>query len=86
MKVRIAPLRAVKAFAGGELAVEDVSTGEMERHAFDSLVVAQYNAADDRLYAPLKERGLDVRMVGDCLAPRTALEAVYEGHAAARAL
>lgn len=85
-RVRIAPLRSVKGFADGELTVEDVSTGELEKHRFDSLVVAQYNAADDRLYAPLRKAGLEVRMIGDCLAPRTALEAVYEGHAAARAL
>ena len=84
--VRIAPLRAVKDFSGGELSVEDVSTGEMEKHPFDSLVVAQYNQADDRLYAPLREAGFEVHLIGDCRAPRTALEAVYEGHAAARAL
>ena len=86
-KVRIAPLRAVKGFAGGELTVEDTSTGELERlPGYDSLVVAQYNAADDRLFAPLRAAGLEVTAIGDCLAPRTALEAVYEGHAAARAL
>jgi 2,4-dienoyl-CoA reductase-like NADH-dependent reductase (Old Yellow Enzyme family) len=87
LKVRIATLRAVKGFAGGELAVEDTSTGEIERlPGFDSLVVAQYNAADDRLLMPLRAAGLEVKAVGDCLTPRTALEAVYEGHAAARAL
>lgn len=86
MKVRIATLRAVKGFANGTLTVEDVSTGELERLAFDSLVAAQYNAADDRLFTPLRAAGLTVKAVGDCLTPRTALEAVYEGHAAARAL
>jgi hypothetical protein len=87
MKVRIATLRAVKGFTGGELTVEDSSTGEIERmKGFDSLVVAQYNTADDWLLAPLRAAGFDVKAVGDCLAPRTALEAVYEGHAAARAL
>lgn len=85
--VRIVPLRAAKGFAGGTLTIEDVSTGELERHdGFDGLIVAQYNRADDALYAPLRAAGLAVRMAGDCLAPRTALEAVYEGHAAARAL
>lgn len=87
MKVRIATLRAVKGFSGGELVVEDTSTGALERlKGFDSLVVAQYNAADDSLFAPLRAAGLQVTAIGDCLAPRTALEAVYEGHAAARAL
>jgi dimethylglycine catabolism A len=87
LKVRIATLRAVKGFAGGELAVEDTSTGEIARlEGFDSLVVAQCNAAEDRLLMPLRAAGLEVKAVGDCLTPRTALEAVYEGHAAARAL
>lgn len=86
-KVRIAPLRAVKGFDGGVLTVEDTSTGELEKlPGFDKLVVAQYNAADDVLYGLLISAGLKVQAVGDCLAPRTALEAVYEGHAAARAI
>ncbi|MGQ0509123.1 MAG: FAD-dependent oxidoreductase [Betaproteobacteria bacterium] len=86
-KVRIAPLRAVKGFAGGVLTVEDISTGELEELAgFDKLVVAQYNTADDFLYGQMISAGLKVQAVGDCLAPRTALEAVYEGHAAARAI
>lgn len=86
-KVRIAPLRAVKGFDGGVLTVEDTSTGELEQlPGFDKLVVAQYNAADDVLYGLLISAGLKVQAVGDCLAPRTALEAVYEGHAAARAI
>jgi len=86
-KVRIAPLRAVKGFVDGVLAVEDTSTGELEKlPGFDQLVVAQYNAADDVLYGLLISAGLRVQAVGDCLAPRTALEAVYEGHAAARAI
>ncbi len=48
--------------------------------------MAQYNAADDVLYGLLISAGLKVQAVGDCLAPRTALETVYEGHAAARAI
>ena len=86
LNVRIATLRSVKSFDGKLLVVEDVSTGELEQHAFDSLVVAQYNLAEDRLLMPLRAAGLQVTAVGDCLAPRTALEAVYEGHVAARAL
>jgi NADPH-dependent 2,4-dienoyl-CoA reductase/sulfur reductase-like enzyme len=86
-KVRIATLRSVKGFADGVLSVEDTSTGGIERlPGFNSLVAAQYNRAEDVLYAPLRAAGLAVKAIGDCLAPRTALEAVYEGHAAARAL
>ena len=33
-----------------------------------------------------QEKGPRWHLAGDCLSPRTALEAVYEGHALARAL
>jgi 2,4-dienoyl-CoA reductase-like NADH-dependent reductase (Old Yellow Enzyme family) len=80
-KVRIAALRRVRGWENGVLAVEDVSTGEVERIAgFDSLIAAQRGVADDGLYAPLKAAGITPRLIGDCLAPRTALEAVFEGH------
>jgi len=59
--------------------VEDVSCGELHRHEVDALVLAQYNMANDSLRAPLQAAGLQVREAGDCLAPRTAMEAVYEG-------
>jgi hypothetical protein len=71
----------VRGWENGVLAVEDVSTGEVERLAgFDSLIAVQRGIADDGLYAPLKAAGITPRLVGDCLAPRTALEAVFEGH------
>ncbi len=80
-RVRIATLRRVQAWQNGVLSVEDVSTGEIEPLAgFDSLIAAQYGAADDTLVAPLKAAGVTPHAIGDCLAPRTALEAVFEGH------
>jgi len=86
-KVRIMPMRVVRGFSERVLTVEDTSTGELERLAdFDALIVAQYNTADDALYGPLRAAGLKTLTLGDCLAPRTALEAVYEGHSAARSL
>ena len=42
--------------------------------------------ANDTLGSVLKVRGLDVRLVGDCRAPRTILSAVHEGHAAGNAV
>jgi len=49
-------------------------------------VAAAGGVAEDRLYREFRGRVSDLRMVGDCVAPRTALEAIYEGHAAGRAL
>jgi 2,4-dienoyl-CoA reductase-like NADH-dependent reductase (Old Yellow Enzyme family)/thioredoxin reductase len=40
----------------------------------------------DALAAPLREAGLDVRLVGDCFAPRYLLMATAEGHAAGNAI
>lgn len=86
-KVRIALLRKVHRWDGALLAVEDVSTGEVEEvPGFTGLVVARHRTARDSLLADLKARGVRVRAIGDCLAPRTALEAVYQGHEAARAI
>jgi dimethylglycine catabolism A len=39
-------------------------------------------APQDRLVAPLREAGIDVRLVGDCRSARGVLEATSEGHAA----
>ncbi|WP_216180596.1 FAD-dependent oxidoreductase [Verticiella alkaliphila] len=77
--VRLAPLRRLQAWDGRVLTVEDVSCGELHRHEADALVLAQYHMANDSLRAPLQAAGLQVREAGDCLAPRTAMEAVYEG-------
>jgi hypothetical protein len=86
-RVRIATLRKVVSFDGAMLEVEDVSCGGMETLAgFDAVVLAQYNAVADELRAPLARAGIPLRLAGDCLAPRTAMEAVYEGHEVARSI
>jgi len=86
-KVRIATLRKVEAFDGKTLTVEDLSTGESELHmGFTGLVAAEHNFADQSLFQQLRALAVPVRQIGDNLAPRTALEAVYHGHLAARDL
>ncbi|MBR0671635.1 oxidoreductase [Neoroseomonas soli] len=86
-KVRLALLRKVHRWDGARLSVEDVSTGEVEDlPGFTGLVVARHRIANDGLLAELKALGVPVKPIGDCLAPRTALEAVYQGHELARAI
>jgi len=86
-KIRVLALRSVKAAEGRTLLLEDLSTGDTERlEGIDAIVAAAGGVAEDRLYHELRGRVPDLRMVGDCVAPRTALEAIYEGHAAGRAL
>lgn len=42
--------------------------------------------ADDALAEPLRRAGVDIRLVGDCMAPRNLLCAIHEGEAAAMAI
>ncbi|CCE01532.1 FAD-dependent oxidoreductase [Bradyrhizobium sp. STM 3809] len=85
-RVRIATLRAVRSYDGQILAVEDLSTGDIERlTGFSALVAVDHNSTDQTLYLSLRRAGLPVLQAGDNNAPRTALEAIYQGHMAARA-
>lgn len=45
----------------------------------DTLVLSLGQKADDRLAGELAAAGIDARIIGDCLVPRSAEEAVYEG-------
>jgi hypothetical protein len=42
--------------------------------------------ANDALAQPLRRAGVDIRLVGDCVAPRNLLCAIHEGEAAALAI
>ena len=86
-RVGLALLRRVVGFRDGVVTAEDLATGELsELPGFDSLVAMQYNEAEDALAEDLRHRGIAPVLVGDCLAPRTALEAVFEAHRAALAI
>jgi hypothetical protein len=69
---RFAAQRVVhaNAFTGEERAIEDVAL----------FAYATPRLADDRLAAPLRAQGLEVRLAGDAFAPRAMLAAVHEGH------
>jgi len=80
-KVEIVVAAVPKRFAAREVAHANAFTGE-ERTIEDValFVYATPRLADDRLAAPLRARGLDVRLAGDAFAPRAMLAAVHEGH------
>jgi hypothetical protein len=66
---------------------EDLSTGLP--HVIprvDTLVAIQPNVVQNLFETLLDGWGLTFVLVGDCLAPRTALKAVFEGHAKARGI
>ncbi len=90
-RVAVGPLRSAVSYRNGVFTVEDLSTGDHETLAVDAVVAAGNPAADElghsmaaRLAAVSPETAVTV--IGDCLAPRSSLEAVYEGHRVGREL
>lgn len=72
------------ALADGVLTWRNVFTGRTRAIANVGLFLfATPRIADDALAQPLREAGLDVRLAGDCVAPRDLLCAIHEGEAAA---
>ncbi|SDW88305.1 hypothetical protein SAMN05444336_102619 [Albimonas donghaensis] len=83
--VRVRPLRRPVRWDGATLTVEDLSSGETEdMTGLSAVIVADHDRAAPGLWPELRARGLPARRIGDANAPRTALEAIYSGHQAAR--
>lgn len=79
-------LRAL-AFDGETVRLRHAFTGtEREMSAFAAVVVAGDAVAQDGLRDGLRQVCPEVVAVGDCVAPRQLMDAVYDGHAAAREL
>jgi hypothetical protein len=68
-------------FAGGTLTYANAFNGEEK--TIDGVTLFTYatpRIANDALAAPLRARGIDVRLIGDAFAPRAILAAVHEGN------
>ena len=77
----------VIALDGAEVVTRNVYTGEEGRVGpVDLLVAWRGNRAVDALRGAIEAAGLELHVVGDCVAPRTADVAMAEGALAARAL
>jgi 2,4-dienoyl-CoA reductase-like NADH-dependent reductase (Old Yellow Enzyme family) len=84
-RIRIRTLRKPRSFAGGRLVLEDTSCGETETlEGIDAVVACGPAVAHYPLEAALAAAGIRAKVIGDALAPRNALEAVFDGHRAAR--
>ena len=46
----------------------------------DAVVLSWYGVANDELRLALENSGFDVHLVGDCLAPRRAIDAIWDGY------
>lgn len=85
--VRMHPMRKLVSFDAGELRIADAISGTVEAAGtFDHLIVVDNNVARDEHRAWFGEAAMSHHSIGDCLAPRSAIEAVFEGHELARAL
>ena len=81
------PLRGLMDYRGEDLHTQDLSTGLPDVISrVDSLVAIRPNIVHNTFEALLDDWGMTFALVGDCLAPRTALEAIFEGHAKARGI
>jgi hypothetical protein len=74
-----------KAMPGRAVCYNPVSFAEREIEC-DTLVISYWRKADDRLYKALKGKVDSLIRIGDCVAPRAMLQAVYEGYVAANSL
>jgi 2,4-dienoyl-CoA reductase (NADPH2) len=74
----------IRSVADAEVWVEDVWTGEKRSIPATTLVDCGHRLAEDRLYRELNDPS--VMRAGDCVAPRTAHEAILEGRRAAMAI
>lgn len=70
---------AIAEWHGGGADVVDLRDGETWRIEADTLVLATTNEAQTWLEAELRDRRMDVHAIGDCVAPRLAVMAIYEG-------
>lgn len=71
----------------GQVDLRNVYTGALQ--TLRDVVLLTYStprAQNDALAAPLREKGLELHVVGDCLQPRTLYYAALEGAAAGRSL
>ena len=78
-------LRRPISFREGDLVTADTLTGNADTiQGVDMIVACSARQADASLHADLDGKIDSVRVVGDALAPRTLLEAVFEGHRVGR--
>jgi 2,4-dienoyl-CoA reductase-like NADH-dependent reductase (Old Yellow Enzyme family) len=76
----------VERIATDQVELRNSLSGATERIAADTVVLCMMRESEAGLYHQLKARGLQVRQVGDCVAPREVDDAVLEGFREAHAI
>ncbi|VTU40497.1 putative N-methylproline demethylase [Variovorax sp. PBS-H4] len=77
---------SVERIEPGQATLRSTLGGPAETLAADTVVLSMLRTSDDSLYHQLKARGLPVRRIGDCVAPREVDDAVLEGFREAQAM
>ncbi|WP_344422792.1 FAD-dependent oxidoreductase [Pseudonocardia ailaonensis] len=77
--VEILEYRSVVAIGTDHVRVRHGWSGAEECVPADAVVCSWYGVARDELVEPLRDKGMAVRVVGDALAPRRAIDAVWDG-------
>ncbi len=80
------PETVVLSWDGAHVAVRSTLTGAEESIPADTLVIAETPVAETTLAGELRRRGVAFEAIGDCVAPRRASLAIYEGRELARRL
>jgi hypothetical protein len=80
LRIDVRPYARLFGTAEDTVYLQHTPSGEaIEVSGVDTLVLSLGHIPVDGLAAELQELGIAVTQIGDCLAPRTAEEAVYEG-------
>lgn len=86
-RVGFVEYHAVSVIEPGRVQLREGLTGDTHWIDADTVVLAWYAVADDALARQLRGiDGLDVQLAGDCLAPRRAIDAIWDGFRIAMAL
>ncbi len=77
---------AVKAWHGNAATIVNLLDDSEQKLDFDALVLATPNVSETTLLDELADDGIELYAVGDCVAPRWAVHAIYEGRKLGREL
>jgi len=82
--VSVRPYMRLYGTAGDTVFLQHTASGDaVEIEGVQTVITALGHSPRDELSEAVQAMGIDLRMAGDCLAPRTAEEAVFEGLRAA---
>lgn len=72
----------VKKASPGKVTIRNVFTEQDQEIEADTLVTSYWRRSETTLYDELKGKVKEIRKIGDCVAPRRVINAIYEGYRA----